>query len=294
MRKFILGTDWWTDCDDVVAMRLLLRAHKKGEVELKGVAVNACMEYSVASVDGFLNQEGVSDIPIGIDLRATDFGGNPPYQKGLAPFAKRYCRNEDAEDACRLYRRILAEAREPIEIVEIGFLQVMEQLLKSEKDDISPKSGMELVQENVEKIWVMAGKWDEDGGVEHNFANTDTARNAAEYFCRCCPVPVTFLGFEVGETVITGDCLAQNDVLYQVLCDHGSQNGRMSWDPMLVHVALIGDEELAGYQKVSGTASVEKLTGKNHFIMSDAGRHCYLIKRREDDYYKKMINDLIG
>lgn len=81
MRKFILGTDWWTDCDDVVAMRLLLRAHKKGEVELKGVAVNACMEYSVASVDGFLNQEGVSDIPIGIDLQATDFGGNPSYQR---------------------------------------------------------------------------------------------------------------------------------------------------------------------------------------------------------------------
>lgn len=192
-----------------------------------------------------------------------------------------------------MYRRILAEAREPIEIVEIGFLQVMEQLLKSEKDDISPKSGMELVQENVEKIWVMAGKWDEDGGVEHNFANTDTARNAAEYFCRCCPVPVTFLGFEVGETVITGDCLAQNDVLYQVLCDHGSQNGRMSWDPMTVLVALIDDAEKAGYTKIRGTASVEASTGKNHFTPSEDGMHGYLVKNKEDDFYKKAINDLI-
>ena len=24
------GTDWWTDCDDVAALRLLLRAHRVG------------------------------------------------------------------------------------------------------------------------------------------------------------------------------------------------------------------------------------------------------------------------
>lgn len=30
MRNFILGTDWWTDCDDVVAIRILVRAHLSG------------------------------------------------------------------------------------------------------------------------------------------------------------------------------------------------------------------------------------------------------------------------
>ena len=34
MRNFILGTDWWTDCDDVVAMRVITKAHKKGEINL--------------------------------------------------------------------------------------------------------------------------------------------------------------------------------------------------------------------------------------------------------------------
>ena len=28
MKNFILGTDWWTDCDDAVALRLLTRAVK--------------------------------------------------------------------------------------------------------------------------------------------------------------------------------------------------------------------------------------------------------------------------
>ena len=45
MRKMILGTDWWTDCDDAVAMRLLARAVKAGEVSLLGIGINACMPF---------------------------------------------------------------------------------------------------------------------------------------------------------------------------------------------------------------------------------------------------------
>ena len=80
MRNFILGTDWWTDCDDAVAVRILERAHKAGEICIKGIAINACMEYSVSSLEGFLNAEEVYNIPLGIDLDATDFGGNPTFQ----------------------------------------------------------------------------------------------------------------------------------------------------------------------------------------------------------------------
>ena len=57
MRNFILGTDWCTDCDDAVAVRILARAHKSGKICIKGIGVNACMEYSAASLDGFLNTE---------------------------------------------------------------------------------------------------------------------------------------------------------------------------------------------------------------------------------------------
>ena len=49
-RRFILGTDWWTDCDDCIAMQLLCLAHKNGAAKLLGVGINACMEYSAASV----------------------------------------------------------------------------------------------------------------------------------------------------------------------------------------------------------------------------------------------------
>ena len=44
-------------------------------------------------------------------------------------------------------------------------------------------------------------------------------------------------------------------------CDDGSHNGRSSWDPMLM--ALIGDEHEAGYDVVTGYASVDAEDGAN-------------------------------
>lgn len=117
------------------------------------------MEYSAASLDGFLNLEGCADIQLGIDLAANDFGGKPPYQKRLASHAIRYKCNYEAESAVRLYRKILAKAKEPIEMLEIGYLQAFTQLLESPADDISTETGLELVKKKVKKCWVMAGKW---------------------------------------------------------------------------------------------------------------------------------------
>ena len=293
MRKFILGTDWWSDCDDAVALRLLTRFIKDGKIDLLGVGINACMECSVASLKGFLRADGIENIPIGIDKNATDFGGIPTYQAHLAG---RFCpdvTNGDAADAVALYRQILAERQEKIEIIEIGFLQVISAVLKSLPDEISDKSGIELFAQKVSRVWVMAGKWDADGEKEHNFCLNARSRIAGKEFCELCPVPVTFLGWEVGHEVISGNRLNKNDHLYDVLCDHGSQNGRHSWDPMLVLMALIGDEASAGYDTVTGTARVDANTGANHFYVDDEGLHRFVVKKHNNDYYAEQINRLI-
>ncbi len=294
MREFILGTDWWTDCDDAVAVRLLARAHRSGQIALKGIGINACMEHSVSSLEGFLITEGICDIPLGIDVEATDFGGHPPYQKRLSALSRKYHSNSDAVDAVKLYRQVLSESADKLEIIEIGFLQVIADVLKSESDEISPLTGMELIKSKVSKIWVMAGKWDEDGGKENNFARNDRARKAAHYFCEFCPVEVSFLGWEVGKDVITGGILKKDDPLYSVLCDHGSYQGRSSWDPMLVLMALIGNEQEAGYDIVSGTASVDAVTGENHFIQGENGLHNYVVMKHSNQYYEDMIHQRIA
>lgn len=292
-KNMILGTDWWTDCDDVVALRLIGRFIKEGQVNLLGIGINACMDYSAASLKSFLDVEGLSGIPVGIDLKATDFEGVPRYQE---PLAKRYrctLKNEDLPSAVSLYRRLLADSLDEVEIMEIGFPQVLSELLESKSDDISVLSGLELVKKKVSKIWVMAGKWDEDGGREHNFCISPRARTAAEKLCRLCPVPITFLGFEIGYDVITGDNLDESDPLHLVMADHRSGNGRFSWDPMLVLLAVIGDEDAAGYDTVTGFASVDADTGANHFRVDKNGLHKYVIRKFESSYYKNAINEII-
>ena len=166
-------------------------------------------------------------------------------------------------------------------------------MLESEPDEISDKNGLELVKEKVSKFWVMAGKWSEEGGKEYNFSGTGYAKKASEIFCRLCPVPITFLGFEVGERVISGSKLDKDDVLYTALCDHGSPNGRESWDPMTAVLALTGDEEVAGYDTVTGFARVDEADGRNYFTKSPDGNHKYVVMKKEPDFYKNIIDDKI-
>ncbi len=295
MREFIFGTDWWTDCDDLAAMRILLRAHKKGEIRLLGVGINACMEYSAASVEGFINLEGVKNIPVGIDLQGTDFeGSHLKYQKTLSEYCVRYNRNEDAEDAVKLYRRLLSKSEGKVHIVEVGFLQVFSQLLESGPDEYSPLTGTELVKEKTEKVWVMAGKWDEEGGKEHNFCNNARSRHGGAVFLRLCPVPVTFLGFEEGIRVISGNTLSHDDFLYKSFLEHGSEKGRYSWDPMTALMAVIGDEEKAGFNTVSGKARLDEDTGRNYFTEDKNGPHKYVISKYDSEYYQNMINSIIN
>ena len=289
MKKILLGSDWWTDCDDAVAIRLLANAVKAGEAELLGIGINAAMPHSVASLRGFLAHSGLCNVPLGLDREATDFGGFPSYQARLAANLCPQGSNDEAEDAVRLYRRILATADGPIEIAEIGYLQVIAAVLQSEGDDVSPKSGMELIREKVTQFWVMAGKWDKDGERENNFCRNERARIAAEAFCRLCPVPVTFLGWEVGNTVLSGMGLPEEDPLCHVLRDHGSPNGRSSWDPMLLLLALEGDAEKAGYRTVRGTARVNATDGSNVFIPSEDGLHRFVVKTHPDSYYEEKI-----
>ncbi len=295
MREFILGTDWWTDCDDLAAMRILLRAHKKGEIKLLGVGINAVMKHSVSSVDGFISLEGLTDIPLGIDLQGDDFEGrHHKYQKTLSSYAVKFKDNGSAEDGVSLYRRLLSESEGKVEIVEIGFLQIFADLLLSGPDSFSDKNGIELVKEKVKKVWVMAGKWDEEGGKEHNFCNNQRSRRGGEIFCRLCPVEVTFLGFEAGVNVISGNELSHGDFLYRAFLEHGSEKGRCSWDPMTALLALTGDEKKAGYSFVQGRASLDEESGRNYFIPDENGLHKYVITDFPPEYYAEKINLLIN
>lgn len=292
--KMIAGTDWWTDCDDAVALRVLSRAHLRVTIELLGVAVNACMEDSAPSIDAYLTGEGLPGLPLGIDIEATDYGGKPPYQRRLAALPGSHRSNAQCEEGVRFYRRLLAQSEDCIELIEIGFQQILANLLLSGPDDLSPLGGEQLVREKVRKLWAMAGRWDRpEGGFEHNLAKTPRARAAAHLVCARWPSPICFLGFEAGESVITGGGLPEGDPLRQILIDHGTPAGRCSWDPMLALLAVTGDEKQAGYGVVRGRAHVDAQSGRNTFDPDEKGPHAYVVKEQPDAFYRQSIDALL-
>ena len=63
---------------------------------------------------------------------------------------------------------------------------------------------------------------------------------------------------------------------------------------MLVLLALVGDEEKAGYSTVTGVARVNAADGTNSFSEFSCGMHKYVVKKKENDYYKNMINDYLN
>ena len=303
-RKIIIGTDWWTDCDDAAAIAIACRLAKKGFWEIEGIVMNAVMDFSAASLDGFVRSELESsehpEIPLGIDLAATDFGREPKYQVPLAKLTGSTKKNSDCEDGVKLMRRLLSEADDgKIELIEIGYEQVLAALLESAPDEYSVLDGRKLIARKVKRVWVMGGKWPE--GRENNFTRAKRAVDGAAALWNDdeFPVEAIFLGYEVGETVMTRPDKSDT-LLYAAFSAHNSEAARSSWDPMLVIAAALcpdgTDEELkaAGYDTVHGTAYVSPDDGSDRFVVSDGGPHRYLKKTVSDAWFEDVIKSALG
>ncbi len=290
MRTFIFDTDWGEDCDDAVATRILLRSAKKGEVNLLGIGINTLTDCVAPSLYAFCENEGYI-VPIGVDTSCPKTDWENRYQPRLALRTSK--KASDFEDATSLYRRLLANSNGNVEIITVGFLQIIEKLLKSGPDEISPKTGYELFKEKVARVWTMGGKWTANGEREFNFCHTPFACEASSYVLENCPCEIVLLGWEVGSNLYTGKDLCDTDVLKQVLLDWGCPQGRESWDPMTVVLALTNDIEKAGYKGVRGKGKVHAQSGKNYFEECENGNHVYVIKQKPDSYYADIINDLI-
>ncbi|MBV4440198.1 phage tail-collar fiber domain-containing protein [Clostridium tyrobutyricum] len=293
-RPVIWDTDWWTDCDDVMAARILLWAERARLIDIVCITMDACQDNSVPSLDAFLTNEGRPGIPIGIDHSAIDYGGTPPYQQNMLSYPHSYKSSADAEDAVHMYRRALASCAQKIDIICVGYTNNLSNLLKSPADDISPLTGLQLVIQKVNKLWLMAGHY--PNGSENNFTRNTRSRQAGAYVCANWPTPIIFLGWEAGNTVISGSPLknyAPNDMVTKALADHGFSNGRSSWDPMLTLLACYGDLETAGYDSKKGTVSVDSSTGANTFVFDDNGKHEYVRKMYSDSWYVNKINNII-
>ena len=204
--KLIFDTDMGNDIDDAMALAMIHSLISRGECELLAVTVTKDHPQAAAFVDLINTFYGRPDIPIGVVK-----GGMAKEQSKYTVLAdhqqgnrQRYphdlTNGNNAPDALQVLRKTLAGAKDKsIVIAQVGFSTNLSRLMNTKPDDISPLSGMELIQSKVHHLEIMAGSFtkigDNDRFLEYNVKiDIPNAKRILERW----PSEVVVSGFEIG------------------------------------------------------------------------------------------------
>lgn len=292
----IFDTDMATDYDDIGAITLLHYYADQGKIKI--LATIASTKYPrVAAVLSVMNTYFKRpDIPIGVPTGAAS--ADPDWQKWsdtlVAKYPHKIRSNDEAMDAVKLYRRILAKRPDSsVTIITIGFFTNVANLLKSGADEYSSLTGQELVDKKVVKMVSMAGKF--PTGWEYNMDNDSLA---SKYVFSHFTKPVIFSGFEIGEKIHTGIPLIHNEKIindpvkdvFRICIPQAKEdvNGRMSWDETAVYVAVNGAASY--YKLVPGKI---QLNANGSDSWGENGNQYYLLAVRPPSEMEAIINNIL-
>ena len=268
----IFDTDMDTDCDDVGALVMLLKYHKKGLIDLKGIVVD-CPCVGGAPVCQILCDYYNVDVPIGaiyerqyMDDRYDRYRKHrftlPDeiyYNRTMLNMIDK--RDEDFEPSYKVYRKVLSQCEDKsVTILGVGFYTAIEELFNSKADEYSELDGLTLFNNKVKRI-VSMGKAET---YTNNF-NYNMDRIGAKVFMDKSECPIYFS--PEGTEVITGydfaDKLSENNPLriaYEIY-NGGPNKGRMSWDLIAAYYAIGIDDSIFN---IYSNGQVTYDTDENH------------------------------
>lgn len=292
--NIIIDLDFSTDVDDVCAVRMATSLDKMEKINLQGVMLCVTGENNVSAMYGLLSHDGYGDTPIGIS--AYDIPDTSPYWNTLAGYGD--VSQATVRESIRLYREILSnnEDDEKSIIVTTGYVSNIHALMLSESDDISDKTGKELLEEKVSAIYLTGGTYPE--GYDNNFFYNKEARDGLSYLLNNCEVPLIFVTNDNGGPIKCGGEIQNNikyidDPVRKSLEAWGTSDGRASWDPMTVWFASLSEEDTrTTYDKIDMNFEVE--TGLDRITENEDGKY-YRIHRIDDNYewYKEQLDKLM-
>jgi len=250
----IVDTDISSDCDDAGAVALLNTFMNQGEATLLACVANGHdADLSCGATIQAINAwYGHPAIPIGAYHGTVGFTTGSTYTKQVHQhFVPDFPADDKLPAGVDVYRRALASAADgTVVIVSLGFLQNLDELLKSGPDAVSDLAGLDLVRKKVRQIVIMNNQQKEDDFVVTHW-----------------PTEIVWT-MEVGTHISTGKSLAatpaDNPVrfIYGLHGDdqHNSlRDGRQSWDLTASWLGVRGPGKLwditsGGYWKVDTQA----------------------------------------
>lgn len=278
----IVSTDFAGDADDVFDLRALATAHHRGMITLLGVVVDAEDSTpgadNVSAIDALLTYDGLPNMPMGRAVAPNLQSYPSPYSIPIVTTSPVFTRTKTTVPPAATTLRTLLAARpgRDVTLVGLGFFGAWHDLMLSGPDEISPLTGIQLIQQKVKRAVIMAGRFPTDlTFVEYNFGQG--TNNSTRYFIDNWPneIPVTWIGYDVSTNGTGSTALGiatTADPMQAALTASGYPDGKIAW-PATVLIAIAGDAATAGFATVRGTVSYN--AGMNSVFTEGPSNHEY-------------------
>jgi hypothetical protein len=198
----IIDQDLSSDHDDVGDLTVLNALYLTGECKILACICDSANSATPECMDCINTYFGHGSVPCGSNPDAMGPGGYPATIASEFPHTQ-----TNYPDGLIVYRQVLAAApSNSVIIVTTGFLNMLERLMQSPGDSISPLTGMQLIEQKVKLLACAGGSYPSGG--EFNFT---VVPDASYYVINHWPtsVPATFSSDQMGQDALTGGA-AQN------------------------------------------------------------------------------------
>ena len=246
-RNVILDTDIGPDCDDVGALAVMFSYAKELGVSVLGVNNCTSNPYGTVTIDAIREYCGMPEFKIGAYPKSGFYADAMSYNKYVAEnFSTKYKSGTfESVPSVELYRSLLSAADDDsVVLITIGMFNTFSDFLKSEADEISPLSGIELARKKLHSVVSMAAVL--PAGREFNVL---CDYEASKFCFENCPVPMYLSDFKIGHSVRTGwGTKAEHGLSGTPIIDsyrlYNNDEKRASYDLTAVQFAFEGEGEL--------------------------------------------------
>lgn len=294
--SIIIDTDFASDADDILAIRLALCYQDMGIINVQGISLSTTYSRSPLAIHALCKYDGHGSIPVAMDTSGNGVQVHTNYVDQMYEWSKD---RDDYEQPVQMYRRLLASSPTKVNIITLGFLQNIQNLINSQPDAYSPLTGAELMAQKVNKLYIVGGS--DDGRPSFNFYWTgEKVINAARFVTNNSPVPIVYLSSDLTGDTFCGQFYQNEDkknedIVTKALKSNNQAGGVVAWDVFAMWCVMqdmMNSLEQYEVTKEYGNWYVSQ-TGVTEWNANPLSPHCRCVKTKYGGEYNAYLNGIL-